>query len=218
MNEQYDPVPLAGHTLSRRILPQVDVSLVSGKADEGLTRRQLLERGAVGGLAAAMAISFNGRLLSPTQAKAEDVPLTSLTAAEGALLEAVGDVLLPGASDAGIANFVDAQLAKENPLLMIKYFDWPGPLTDFYSNGLAALDKASQTAYGAVFMKTTPAQQTELMGQFLGGDVPGWDGPPAPLFYFSVRGDAVDVVYGTVEGFQRLDIPYMPHILPQERW
>jgi hypothetical protein len=191
--------------------------LVDFSAD-GLTRRQLLERGAVGGLAAAMAISFNGRLLSPTQAKAEGVPLTVLTAEQGAMLETVGEVLLPGARDAGIANFVDAQLAKKDPLLMAKYFDWPGPLKDFYTQGLAALDKASQTANGAAFAKATPAQQTALMGTFLGGKVAGWDGPPAPLFYFFVRGDAVDVVYGTVEGFARLDIPYMPHILPEERW
>jgi hypothetical protein len=26
------------------------------------------------------------------------------------------------------------------------------------------------------------------------------------------------VVYGTVEGFAKLNIPYMPHILPPEGW
>jgi len=31
-----------------------------------------------------------------------------------------------------------------------------------------------------------------------------------------VRSDAVDVVYGTVEGFERLGVPYMPHILPPD--
>lgn len=196
---------------------QADRGLVH-LAAANVTRRQLLERGAAGGLAAAMAVSFNGRLLSPTQAKAEGIPLTVLSSEEGALLETVGEMLLPGARDAGIANFVDAQLAKPDPLLMAKYFDWSGPLKDFYTQGLAALDKASQTANGASFATSTPAQQTALMGTFLGGKVAGWDGPPAPLFYLFVRGDAVDVVYGTVEGFQRLNIPYMPHILPEERW
>lgn len=217
VNEPHNPVPLADRTLDRRHM-RADASTLPGGAVDNLTRRQFLEHGAIGGLAATMAISFNGRLLSPTQAKAEGVPLTILTAAEGAMLETVGDVLLPGASDAGIANFVDAQLAKKNPLLMAKYFDWPGPLKDFYSGGLAALDKASQAANGADFSKATPEQRTALMGTFLGGTVAGWDGPPAPLFYLFVRGDAVDVVYGTVEGFQRLNVPYMPHILPEERW
>lgn len=142
----------------------------------------------------------------------------NLTADEGALLETVGEVLMPGARDAGIANFVDTQLGRERPLLIVRYFDWPGDLKDFYSSGLAALDKASQAANGTTFAKSTAEQQSALMGMFLENKVPGWDGPPAPLFYLAVRGDAVDVVYGTVEGFQRLDIPYMPHILPEERW
>lgn len=189
-----------------------------GMIGGNLTRRSFLEFGAIGSVALAMAVSSNGRLLSPAQAKAEDIPLTNLTAAEGTMLETVGDVLLPGASTAGIAHFVDTQLGKDDPLLILKYFDWPGAYKDFYSSGLAALDKASQSANGAPFAKATADQQTALMGTFLAGNVAGWDGPPAPLFYLSVRGDAVDVVYGTVEGFNSLNIPYMPHILPAERW
>ena len=193
-------------------IPLVDPAIA------GLNRRQLLERGAAGGLAAAMAISHRGRLFSPAQAKADGVPLTVFTSAEGALLETLGDVLLPGARSAGVANFVDAQLAKKIPLLMVRYFDWPGPLKDFYTQGLAALDKASVAASGSAFAASTEAQRNALVGSLLGGSVEGWDGPPPPLFYFATRGDAVDVVYGTVEGFERLNIPYIPHILPEERW
>jgi hypothetical protein len=36
--------------------------------------------------------------------------------------------------------------------------------------------------------------------------------------YFLLRSDAVDVVYGTVEGYAALGIPYMPHIAPTKRW
>jgi gluconate 2-dehydrogenase subunit 3-like protein len=183
-----------------------------------LTRREVLARGGAAGSLAAMAIFFDGRSLTPSQAKAESVPLTNLTAEQGTLLETVGEVLLPGARDAGIANFVDVQLGRQDPLLIVKYFDWPGPLKDFYTQGLVALDKASQAANGAPFAKATPEQQTAVIGTFLRGKVAGWDGPPPALFYLAVRGDAVDVVYGTVEGFQRLGIPYMPHILPEERW
>jgi hypothetical protein len=182
-----------------------------------VSRRHLLGLGGAVGLAAS-AMFVVGRLLSPMQAKAEGAPLMILTPEQAAQLEAVGDVLLPGARDAGIANFVDIQLGRADPMLIAKYFDWPGNLTDFYTQGLAALDNASQAANGAPFARATPEQQTALMGKFLDDKVPGWDGPPAPLFYLFVRGDAVDVVYGTVDGFQRLDIPYMPHILPEERW
>lgn len=184
----------------------------------GLNRRQLLERGAASGLAAAMAISHHGRLLSPSEAWAQGVPLTVLSEEQGALLETFADVLLPGAREAGIATFVDTQLAKTLPLLIIRYFDWPGDLKDFYTQGLAALDKASVATTKTTFVKSTPAVQHALAGTLLGGKTEGWDGPPAPLFYLAVRSDAVDVKYGTVEGFQRLDIPYMPHILPEERW
>lgn len=217
MSEHIGPTPDIGRALDHRGAGAHVATIAHGSPGQ-LTRREFLERGAIGGLAATMAISYNGMSLSPTQAKAQGVPLTILTADEGSLLETVGEVLLPGARDAGIANFVDTQLAKPEPLLIVRYFDWPGPLADFYSQGLAALDKASQAAYGTTFAKATAAQQSELMGTFLGGKVEGWDGPPAPLFYLAVRGDAVDVVYGTVEGFARLDIPYMPHILPEERW
>jgi hypothetical protein len=33
-----------------------------------------------------------------------------------------------------------------------------------------------------------------------------------------LRSDAVDVVYGTVEGYEALGIPYQPHIAPLKRW
>ena len=32
------------------------------------------------------------------------------------------------------------------------------------------------------------------------------------------RSDAVDVVYGTPEGFAKLGVPYMPHIMPPTSW
>ena len=210
---------LRGHsTAAPPASDQLSVTTRHGTIGGDLTRRAFLEQGAIATVALAMAVSYNGRLLSPAQAKAEDLPLTNLTAAEGTMLKTVGDVLLPGAGAAGIAHFVDTQLSKDDPLLILKYFDWPGSYQDFYTSGLAALDKASQSAYGTTFAQATAAQRTALMGTFLAGTVAGWDGPPAPLFYLSVRGDAVDVVYGTVEGFQHLNIPYMPHILPVERW
>jgi hypothetical protein len=35
--------------------------------------------------------------------------------------------------------------------------------------------------------------------------------------YFVLRSDAVDVVYGTMEGYESLGVPYMPHIVPDKR-
>ena len=48
--------------------------------------------------------------------------------------------------------------------------------------------------------------------------VEGWQGPPGPFVYLVLRSDAVDVVYGTMDGYAALGIPYMPHIAPEKRW
>jgi hypothetical protein len=44
------------------------------------------------------------------------------------------------------------------------------------------------------------------------------DGFPIFLFYLCFRSDTVDVVYGTPEGFKKLNVPYMEHIMPPEGW
>ena len=46
----------------------------------------------------------------------------------------------------------------------------------------------------------------------------GWQGPPGAFVYLVTRSDAVDVVYGTMEGYESLGIPYMAHIVPERRW
>ena len=45
--------------------------------------------------------------------------------------------------------------------------------------------------------------------------VEGWTGRPGPLVYAVLRADAVDVVYGTMEGYEALGIPYMPRFHPR---
>jgi hypothetical protein len=62
------------------------------------------------------------------------------------------------------------------------------------------------------------AQKNALTDLIWRGEVANWSGPPQPLFYMMVRSDAVDVVYGTKEGFDELNVPYMAHIMPPEKW
>jgi hypothetical protein len=45
-----------------------------------------------------------------------------------------------------------------------------------------------------------------------------WNGPPVELFYDVIRSDAIDCVYATMAGFERLGIEYMAHILPETDW
>ncbi|MGI8475836.1 MAG: gluconate 2-dehydrogenase subunit 3 family protein [Thermomicrobiales bacterium] len=181
-----------------------------------LNRRQLLT--AMGATAAALRIPTPFGLLSPTQAKAQDAPLAVLSPAEATTLDALGDVLLPGAAKAGISHYVDAQLAKAIPFLIYRYLDVPIPPTDFYKGSLAALDAYSQAKHRSAFTALTPDVQAAVVGDLAGGKPDGWSGPPPSLVYFVVRMDAVDVVYGTEEGFARLGLEYEAHIAPPQKW
>ena len=48
--------------------------------------------------------------------------------------------------------------------------------------------------------------------------IEGWQGPAGGFVYTVLRNDAIDVVYGTMEGYAALGVPYMPHIAPTKRW
>jgi hypothetical protein len=182
-------------------------------------RRLVLKGAALG----ALAYTVGGAevLLSPREALAQGVPLKVLSAEERATLEALGDTLLPGAKDAGLAHYVDQQLSvpASEALLIARAVGVMPPYANFYRAGLAALDASSQKANGAKFAALPQEKRNELVEQLRQKNPEGWSAPPAsPFFYFVSRADAVDVYYGTVEGFERLGIPYMPHISPLRRW
>jgi gluconate 2-dehydrogenase subunit 3-like protein len=182
-------------------------------------RRRLVLKGAALG---ALAYTAGGAevLLSPREALAQGLPLKVLSPDERAALEALGDTLLPGAKDAGLAHYVDQQLGVPpgEALLIARAVGVMPPYANFYRAGLAALDASSQKAYGAKFGALPQDTRNAFVEQFRQKVPEGWGGPPSPFFYFVSRADAVDVFYGTVEGFGRLGIPYMPHIAPLRRW
>lgn len=158
--------------------------------------------------------------MSPEEARERDLPLNVLTAGEVGTLEALGEILLPGSAESGIAHFVDHQLgaAPAEQLLMLKYLGVEPPFTPFYRGGLGALNASAEAAHGAPFPDLDAAARAALVGQAATGNPDGWEGPPAPFFWFVVRNDAIDVVYGTQEGIESLGIPYMAHIEPPSRW
>lgn len=183
-----------------------------------LERRSVLRGVALG----AVAFSAGGAVvwMSPREAHAQGVPLAVLAPAERAALEALGETLLPGARDAGIAHFVDSQLAVPpgDCLLAARSANVPPPVANFYHAALAALDAASVAAYGKAFAECTPEQRHAFVDNMRQKTPEGWTGPPAAQFYALARNDAVDVVYGTLEGFERLGVPYMPHVMPATKW
>lgn len=181
-------------------------------------RRQFIRSGGL----SLLAFQLGGAqlLLTPREARAKEVPFRVLNATEVAALEALGEVLLPGAREAGIAHFVDQQLAAPaaDCLLMIRYLDVPPPYDAVYRPALAALDAVARAAHDQPFAKLAAADAEKLVRTMSEKNPDGWQGPPAPLFYFATRADAVDVVYGTEEGFAKLNIPYMAHIKPPTKW
>jgi len=158
--------------------------------------------------------------LTPEQARRQDIPFLVLQTDQVRILEAFGEVLLPGSAAAGLAHFIDHQLnaTPSDQLLMIKYLGVNPSFTPFYAQGLAALNETAKSVYGLPFFELILDQKIELTGQISKANPDGWAGPPAPFFYFVLRNDAVDVFYGTQQGIESLGMPYMAHIEPPSRW
>jgi Gluconate 2-dehydrogenase subunit 3 len=184
--------------------------------EEGLSRRDLLTQLGTG-LTFITVQSVWGPV-SPALARAKDAALRNLSAAEGRTLESFGEVLVPGAREAGIAHYVDDQLSRQDSLLFLKYMDYDGSYVEFYKQGLRSLERKSAARYGRALDAIALNQKVELVRELSRRSPADWKGPPAPLFYFVVRNDAVDVYYGTQTGFERLGIPYMVMIKPHAEW
>jgi hypothetical protein len=184
-----------------------------------IERRALMKGAAL----SALAFTAGGAelLLSPRQARAQNIPFKTLTPEQVETLDALGDTLVPGAKQAGISHFVDQQLSVPpgEALLEARILNIKPPYANFYRAALGAIDKASKAANGdrglAQLNDTERHAFVDLMRQ---NKVEGWQGPPGPFVYLIMRSDAVDVVYGTMDGYAALGIPYMPHIAPTQRW
>jgi Gluconate 2-dehydrogenase subunit 3 len=159
-------------------------------------------------------------MLTPRQAHAQNIPLQTLTADQGAALDAVGETLVPGAKVAGISNYVDHQITvpAEESLLQARIMSVRPPFANLYRAALGAIDGASSKTKGKTFAELTPDEQHDFIDAMRQNKIEGWQGPPAPFVYNVLRGDAVDVVYATMDGYAMLGVPYMPHIAPTRKW
>tara|TARA_R110002073_G_scaffold165063_1_gene321478 strand:+ start:187 stop:723 length:537 start_codon:yes stop_codon:yes gene_type:complete len=150
--------------------------------------------------------------LSPAAAQERHLPFQILTPEEADLLARLGDAIVPGAKAAGLSHYIDHQLStpSADTMLILKYLGVPAPYIDFYRPALRAL-KNSLHDTSATGLQAYIAHMTQ-------NNPPDWDkAPPAPFFYFILRSDAIDITYGTREGFEKLDIPYLAHIEPEKR-
>jgi hypothetical protein len=175
-----------------------------------------------GAAAGTFAFTVGGAevLLTPRQAHAQNVPLRTLTAEQGATLDAMGEALVPGAKAAGITNFVDQQISgpPEEALLQARILNVRPPYANFYRAALGAIDGASDKTNGRKFAELNADEQRNFINQMRQNKLDGWQGPPGPFVYGILRSDAVDVTYATMDGYAALGVPYMPHIAPAKRW
>jgi len=183
-----------------------------------IQRRAFVKGAALG--AFAFTVGGSTVMLTPARARAENVPFRLLNRAEADAIEAVGDTLVPGARAAGIAHFIDQQTAcpPEEALLALRIANGRPPYINFYRVALKAIDGASSKAFGKTFAALAAADQRSVVDAMRTNKAEAWQGPPGPFVYNIFRSDAVDVVYGTMEGYEALGVPYMPHIAPDKRW
>lgn len=185
------------------------------------SRREFLSQGSVGA-AFLLAFTIGGceRKLTAAQARAAQVPLRIFDKQAAESLEALGETLLPGSAQAGLAHYIDHQLAGDSAdsMLMIKYLGVAPPYVNFYLSGLASAREAALRNFGKLPAELGSQQRTTMLTQMSASAIDGWKGPAAALFYFVLRNDAVDVMYGTPAGFAALGVPYMPHIMPPQAW
>jgi gluconate 2-dehydrogenase gamma chain len=178
------------------------------------SRRAFLKGAAVGAGAAGVGLVPDALAQSHEQHKTTEAPATTAQAhahggGHGAFLNddhaatvtAFAERLMPGASgkpgatDAGVLNYIDLALAGA-------YADQQ----DFYRRGLAALDAHCRTTYGKPFVQLAPAQQDETITALEAGKATGFTWPSPQAFFNTVRthtmeGMFADPVYGGNKDF-----------------
>jgi hypothetical protein len=163
----------------------------------------------------ALAFTVGGAeiLMAPREARARGVPFRLLDGHQG-------ETLVPQARESGIAHFIDQQISvpPHESLLQARILNFRPPFADFYRSAVITVDGASRRMFGKDFAQLVATDQHEFVSRMRQNKIEGWTGKPGGLTYAVLRADAVDVVYGTMEGYESLGIPYMPHIPPEKRW
>ncbi len=159
--------------------------------------------------------------LTPAQAKERKIPFQALNKDQAALIDHLGDAIVPGAKKVGLSHYIDHQLSAKHAdnLLILRYLRVNPPFDGFYASSLTAFERAVTRKYNKNPSELTESEMTDFITIMMQKNPEGWnDAPPAPFFYFVLRSDAIDVTYGTMAAFDSLDIPYMAHIDPTQTW
>jgi hypothetical protein len=183
-----------------------------------MERRVFLKGAGMGVL--AFTVGGASVMMTPAAARAKGVPFRLLKATEAETIEALGEALVPGATQAGVAHFIDQQVSVSpgEALLEARQLNVKPPFINFYRAAIAAVDKAAEARSGRNFAALDAGEQHDFIDAMRQNKIGAWQGPAGGFVYTVLRNDALDVVYGTMEGYEQLGVPYMPHIAPDRRW
>jgi gluconate 2-dehydrogenase gamma chain len=110
-------------------------------------------------------------------------------------LKKLGDIIVPGASDAGAAEFIDFLSSHNDELAAI------------FNGGFGWLDNHMQKTYGADFLNATATQQTELLDKLAFEKNRTPETAPGVNFWIWARNMVVDAYYTSPAGVK--DLGYM---------
>src|SRR6202011_2109621 len=104
---------------------------------DAMERRVFLKGASMGLL--AFTVGGSEILMTPGEARARAVPFRLLSAEEAETLEALGEALVPGARQAGVAHFIDQQIsvAPGEALLEARIVNIKPPFANFYRAAIA---------------------------------------------------------------------------------
>lgn len=160
--------------------------------------------------------------LSPAEAREKNLPYQAISQKAGQLIDLLGEAIVPGSARSGLSHYIDHQLtaSKTNSLLIIKYLGIQCSYQEFYRLSLNAFERSYPLFQKRNINHISSQAIKKYIAVMAQKNPPVWSKsgeviPPAPLFYFTLRSDAVDVTYGTMAGFDKLEIPYMAHIEPE---
>src|SRR3984957_1084672 len=110
---------------------------------DAMERRVFLKGASMGLL--AFTVGGSEILMAPGEARARAVPFRLLNAEEAETIEALGETLVPGAREAGVAHFIDQQVSVPpgEALLEARQLNVRPPFVNFYRAAIGAVDKAS---------------------------------------------------------------------------
>ena len=152
-------------------------------------------------------------LLTPGAARTQGVPFRLLNANEAETIEALGETLVPGARKAGIAHFIDQQIcsAGGGGAAAGAHLQRASAVCEFLSRRHRRGRPRQRQVTTAVEVRDAVAErQRDFVNACGRTRSKAGRAQPEPFVYAVLRSDAVDVVYGTMEGYAALGIPYMP--------